>query len=189
VAGIYARSDMKNGVRKPPANEPLDFISDVEFDVDDATQGDLNDQRVNCIRTLPGRGIRVWGARSLSAAADTQWMFIHVRRLMSYIEASVERSSRWAVFEPNDDKLRRALVHSLTVFLERIWQSGGLKGATPAEGFFVRCDETNNPPAVIDQGQLVCEVGVAVAAPMEFIIFEIRRNVESSQVVEEEQSS
>ena len=93
------------------------------------------------------------------------------------------------MFEPNDDRLRAALVHSLTVFLERIWQSGGLKGAVPTDGFFVRCDETNNPQSMIDQGQLVCQVGVAVAAPMEFIIFEIRRNVEASQVVEEVQSS
>ena len=189
VAGIYARNDFRNGVRKPPANEPLDFATDVAFLIDDESSGDLNLARVNCIRPLPGRGIRVWGARALSSASDTNWMFIHTRRLMSFIEASVERSTRWTVFEPNDDRLRRALVHSLNVFLERIWESGGLKGATTDQSFFVKCDATNNPQSVIDNGQLICQVGIAIAAPMEFIIFEIRRNVESAQVVEEEQSS
>jgi phage tail sheath protein FI len=188
VAGIFARSDQLKGVRKPPANEPLDFLTDIAFAVDDDTQGDLNTARVNCIRALSGRGIRIWGARTLSAPADTTWMFINVRRLMSFIEASIERSSRWAVFENNDDRLRRAMVHSLNVFLRGIWESGGLNGNRPEEAYFVKCDATNNPPATVDNGQLICQVGVAVAVPMEFLIFEIRRNVDSAQVVEEEQT-
>jgi hypothetical protein len=188
VVGAYASNDATKGVRKPPANQALSFITDVAFDVDDNTQGDLNTSRVNCIRMLPGRGIRVWGARTLGEASATSWMFVHARRLMSYIEASVERSTRWTVFEPHDDKLRRALRHSLNVFLRDIWQSGGLKGATPEESYYVKCDETNNTSATIDNGQLICEAGVAVAAAMEFLVFEIRRNVDSAQVVEKEQT-
>jgi hypothetical protein len=103
---------------------------------------------------------------------------------MSMIEESVEDSTQWAVFEPNDDALRRTLVHSLSVFLETIWRTGGLKGNVPAEGFYVKCDDTNNPPAVIAAGQIVCRVGVAVAAPMEFLVFEIRQTAAATEIVE-----
>lgn len=107
---------------------------------------------------------------------------------MSMIEESVFKSMQWAVFEPNDFSLRRTLVHSLSVFLEQIWRQGGLKGALTAEAFYVKCDETNNPPSVVDAGQIVCQVGVAVAAPMEFIVFEIRRGPGGTQTTEPEAS-
>jgi phage tail sheath protein FI len=139
---------------------------------------------VNAIRSFNGRGIRIWGARSLADPNDSDWRFIHARRLMSMIEESVYKSMQWTVFEPNDFSLRRTLVHSLSVFLEAIWRQGGLKGALPAEGFYVKCDETNNPPSVIDSGQLICEVGIAIAAPMEFIVFEIRQAAASAEIVE-----
>jgi hypothetical protein len=182
VAGIYARTDHTFGVQKPPANEELEFAADVVTSVSDLDQESLNDFRVNCIRAFPGRGILVWGARSLST--DAQWKFIHVRRLMSMIEDSVDQSMRWVVFEPNNEALRRTLVHSLNVFLEGIWRAGGLRGTSTAQAYFVRCDETNNPQAVIDAGQLICQVGIAIAAPMEFLVFEIRRTVAGSEVVE-----
>ena len=103
---------------------------------------------------------------------------------MSMIEKSIAVSTRWAVFESNDFSLRRTIAHSLTVFLTAIWRTGGLQGAQPSQGFYVKCDETNNPPAVVDAGQLICEVGVAVAAPMEFIIFEIHQDPAGSSVTE-----
>jgi Phage tail sheath protein FI len=103
---------------------------------------------------------------------------------MSMIEESVYKSMQWAVFETNDYSLRRTLVHSLSVFLEAIWREGGLKGALPSEGFYVKCDETNNPPSVVDTGQVICEVGVAIAAPMEFIVFEIRQDPGGTAIVE-----
>jgi hypothetical protein len=185
VAGIYARTDLRDGVQKPPANETLEFAANLLYDVDDDLQGPLNEARVNCLRPFPGRGLRVWGARSLSADGDDDWMFIHVRRLMSMIEQTVDKGTRWAVFESHDDTLRRTIAHSLTVLLERIWRAGGFKGERAAESFYVKCDETNNPPASVDRGLLVCEVGVAIAAAMEFIVFEIRRDVASLEVVEE----
>jgi phage tail sheath protein FI len=176
VAGIYARIDNQFGVDRPPANAALEFVTDVVESLTDLDQQNLNPYGINAIRSFPGRGIRVWGARSLAGLDDANWQFIHVRRLMSMIEESVNKSTQWAVFEPNDFALRQTLVHSLSVFLETIWRKGGLKGLRPSDGFYVKCDETNNTPAVIDAGQIICEVGVAVAAAMEFLVFEIRRN-------------
>ena len=182
VAGAYAFTDNNFGVQKPPANVELHFVSDVELAVTDQQQGFLNQQGINAIRPIPGRGIRIWGARSIST--DSDWIYIHTRRLMSMIEDSVEKASRWVVFQNNDDDLRRMLTHSLNVFLESIRLTGGLKGLRAADSYFVKCDSTNNPPATIDAGQLVCQVGVAIAAPMEFLVFDIRRSVAGAQVVE-----
>jgi hypothetical protein len=185
VAGAYAYTDNQSGVQKPPANVELQFISDVELTVTNQQQGLLNPGSINAIRPFPGRGIRVWGARSIaSPLQDPDWIYIHTRRLMSMIEDSVEQATRWVVFQTNDDNLRRMLTHSLNVFLRSIWLTGGLQGATPAEGFFVKCDSTNNPQSSIDAGQLICQVGVAIAAPMEFLVFEMRRSVAGAQVVE-----
>ncbi len=133
---------------------------------------------------FPGRGIRVWGARSLASPRDSDWRFIHVRRLMSAIEETVQRSSRWAVFQNNNDALRNSLKHSLTVLLEGIWAKGGLQGTKPADAFYVKCDATNNPETVIDLGQLICQVGIAIAAPMEFLVFEIRQDAAGAQILE-----
>ena len=184
VAGVYAQIDNRSGVHHPPANVALEFVTDVVDEVTALQQEELNPHDVNAIRPFRGRGIRVWGARALAARQDNDWRFIHARRLMSMIEESVFKSMQWAVFESNDYSLRRTLVHSLSVFLEAIWRQGGLKGALPSEGFYVKCDETNNPLAVVDAGQLVCEVGIAVAAPMEFIVFQIRQDPSGTVISE-----
>jgi hypothetical protein len=177
VAGAYATNDLTHGVQHPPANIALPSVRDLESPLTSLQQGLLNVASINVIRSFPGRGVLVWGARSLAADGDTDWRFIHVRRLISAIEETVRRSSRWAVFEVNDATLRSTLTHALTVLLEGIWATGGLQGATPTEGFYVKCDTTNNLQPVIDAGQVVCQIGVAVAAPMEFIVFEIRQDV------------
>jgi uncharacterized protein len=184
VAGSYSNIDNQFSVARPPANIQLAFVNDVADDVTDIAQQSLNPYGINAIRSFPGRGIRVWGARSLAGLNDSDWQFIHVRRLMSMIEKSIAVSTRWAVFESNDFSLRRTIAHSLTVFLTAIWRTGGLQGAQPSQGFYVKCDETNNPPAVVDAGQLICEVGIAVAAPMEFIVFEIHQDPAGSSVSE-----
>ncbi len=185
VAGAYAYTDNQFGVQKPPANVELQFISDVELALTNQQQGFLNPAGINAIRAFGGRGIRVWGARSIvSASEDPAWIYIHMRRLMSMIEDSVEKATQWVVFQSNDDNLRRMVTHSLNVFLKAIWLSGGLKGSTAADAYFVTCDSTNNPQSSIDAGMLVCQVGVAIAAPMEFLVFELRRSVQGSQVVE-----
>jgi phage tail sheath protein FI len=186
IAGVYAQVDNSEGVQHPPANVELAFAVDVARHLSNPQQGQLNELGINVIRSFPGRGIRVWGARSLAASDEEQdkWWFIHVRRTMSMIEDSVEKSMQWTVFESNDENLRRTLTHSLTVLLERLWLAGGLKGTKPAQAFYVKCDATNNPQAQIDRGLLVCEVGVAVAAPMEFLTFQIRRLPDGTGVVE-----
>lgn len=184
VAGVYAMNDLTRGVHHPPANMAIEGIANVVEPIGLTAQETLNPHGVNVLRAFPGSGIRVWGARSLAGLDDGVWRFIHVRRLMSMIEESVEDSMQWAAFEPNDDTLRRAVVHAVSLFLNAIWVDGGLKGAQPEEGFYVKCDETNNPQAVVDAGQLVCEVGVAAAAPMEFIVFELRQTPEGAQITE-----
>ena len=186
VAGVYAQVDNSAGVQHPPANVELEFAVDVGRRVSDAQQGQLNEQGINVIRSFPGRGIRVWGARSLAAEYDDQesWWFIHVRRTLSMIEDSVEKSMQWTVFETNDANLRRTLAHSLTVLLEQLWRSGGLKGASAKQAFYVKCDDTNNPQSQVDLGRLVCEVGVAIAAPMEFLTFQVQRLPDGTGVVE-----
>lgn len=184
VAGVWGRIDHQFGVQHPPANAVLRDVVDVVENVGSLDQESLNPLGVNVLRAFPGRGLRVWGARSLAHRTDGDWRFVHVRRLMSMIEESVERSTQWAVFEPNNETLRHTLVHAVTAFLDGIWRAGGFKGATPAESFYVKCDETNNPPDVVDRGQLVYEVGVAIAAPMEFLVFEIRRLGGDTEIAE-----
>jgi hypothetical protein len=173
-------------VQKPPANVELSWAVDTALAIDDRLQGPLNQAAVNVVRVIPGRGIRLWGARSLASLNPSQqdWMYIHVRRLMSAIEATVERSSRWAVFQPNNATLQRTLTHALNVLLESIRQSGGLAGTTAANSYFVICNATNNPPAVVEVGQLVCQVGVAVAAAAEFLVFELRQDVAGANLAE-----
>jgi Bacteriophage tail sheath protein len=184
VAGAYAYTDLNFGVQKPPANVELEFASDVGQVISDLQQEGLNLNNVNAIRFFPGRGIRIWGERSLAPPQDSDWRFIHIRRLMSAIEKSAQLSSSWAVFQNNDFALRNSLKHSMTVLLQGIWEKGGLLGRKPADAFFVKCDTTNNPQSVIDQGQLICQVGVAIAAPMEFLVFEIRQDAAGAQVWE-----
>ncbi|HEX6049248.1 MAG TPA: phage tail sheath C-terminal domain-containing protein [Gemmatimonadaceae bacterium] len=182
VAGVYAQIDNAFGVQRPPANVALVGVEDVAEPLTARDQEELNPRGINLLRPFPGRGVRVWGARSLSD--EPEWRFIHVRRVMSMIQESVDDSTQWTVFESNDETLRRTLTHSLSVFLRGIWDAGGLKGAVPEEAFFVKCDETNNPRAVIDSGQLVCQIGVAIAAPMEFLVFEIRQQAAGAEIVE-----
>ncbi len=182
VAGAFASTDRSVGVWKPPANIALTTAVDVAQNMTDAQQGPLNDAQVNVIRAFPDRGIRIWGARTL--AADNSWEFVNVRRLISAIEDTVLRSSRWAVFQVNNTALRKALTHSLTVLLETIWRGGGLAGATAAEAFYVKCDDTNNPQPVIDAGQVICMIGVAPAAPMEFLVFQVRQDPSGGTVME-----
>jgi Bacteriophage tail sheath protein len=185
VAGVYAQVDNSLGVQHPPANVELAFATGLGKAVSEEQHGYLNEKGVNVIRSFPGRGIRVWGARSLAAQTDAEeWWFIHIRRTLSMIEDSIEKGMKWTVFENNDDNLRRTLRHSLNVMLERIWRAGGLKGASASEAYYVKCDDRNNPQAAVDLGKLVCEIGVAIAAPMEFLVFEVRREAASSEVVE-----
>jgi uncharacterized protein len=169
VAGIWARTDSTRGVHKAPANEVVLGVNGLGFQMTHEEQGELNKSGINCIRSFPGRGIRVWGARTLSS--DPEWRYLNVRRLFNYISESIMEGTQWAVFEPNDDRLWSSLRISVSNFLTRTWREGALFGATPEEAFYVKCDAETNPPDVIEAGQVVIEIGIAPVKPAEFVIF------------------
>jgi phage tail sheath protein FI len=171
IAGIYARTDSERGVHKAPANETISGAVGLEFNMTKGEQDGLNPIGINCIRAFPGRGIRVWGARTLSS--DPAWRYINVRRLFNFVEASIERGTQWVVFEPNDADLWARVRRDVSAFLRQVWRSGALFGATPEQAFYVKCDEELNPPEVRDVGQLIIEVGLAPVKPAEFVIFRI----------------
>jgi hypothetical protein len=171
MIGVYNRVDANRGVHKAPANEVVSGAVDLELKISKGEQDLLNPIGVNCIRTFPGRGIRVWGARTLSS--NGAWRYISVRRLFIMVEASMEIGLAWVVFEPNDYTLWAKVTRDVTSFLRVIWRSGALFGATPEQAFYVKCDEELNPLEIRDLGQLIIEVGLAPVKPAEFVIFRI----------------
>ena len=173
IAGVWARVDGERGVHKAPANETIRGCIDLEFQTSTNEQTLLNPVGINCIRAFPGRGIRIWGARTLSS--DPEWRYLNVRRLFNYIRGSIMVGTQWAVFEPNDSRLWSKLRYDLTSFLSRVYSTGALFGATDKQAFFVKCDAENNPPKVVDAGQVIIEIGIAPTKPAEFVIFRIHQ--------------
>ncbi|MCI0896533.1 MAG: phage tail sheath family protein, partial [Chloroflexi bacterium] len=171
VAGIWARNDTTRGVHKAPANEVVGGAIDVEFQITRGEQDGLNPVGINCIRAFPGRGIRVWGARTLSS--DPAWRYLNVRRLFNMVEKSIDNGTQWVVFEPNDFALWQRINRGVTAFLNTVWRSGALFGATPSEAFYVKCDDETNPPEARDLGMVTVEIGIAPVKPAEFVIFRI----------------
>ncbi len=171
VTGIYARSDINRGVWKAPANETVTGALQLQREVRFGEQEVLNPLGVNCIRTLPNRGIRVWGARTTSS--DPEWIYVNVRRYFLYLEASIDQGTQWAVFEPNGERLWANVVTTISDFLYAEWLSGALLGTTPQQAFFVRCDRSTMSQADLDNGRLICLIGVAAIKPAEFVIFRI----------------
>jgi phage tail sheath protein FI len=171
LAGLYARVDNDRGVFKAPANAALRGVLDLERRLDDLEQGPLNEAGINVIRRFPGRGILAWGARTIST--NTNWRYVNVRRLLLFIEESLQEGTQFVVFEPNDNALWEQVKRQVTEFLTRIWTDGGLVGATAEQAFRVRVDEELNPPASRALGILVIEVRVAPTTPAEFVVFRI----------------
>lgn len=171
VAGVWARSDALHGVHKAPANEVVRGAVDLQSDITRSERELMDALGINSIRRLPGQGISVWGARTLSS--DPQWRYLHVRRLVAHLEESLERGLAWAVFEPNDAELWSRIRTRTADFLTAKWQQGALLGVTPAQAFYVRCDETTNSVGVVDSGQVVVEVGVAPLRSAEFMVFRL----------------
>ena len=171
VAGIWGRNDDTRGVHKAPANEVVRGAVDLELNISKGEHDLLNPVAVNCLRAFPGRGIRIWGARTMSS--DPEWRYLNVRRLFNYLEESILNGVQWAVFEPNDQVLWAKVRRSIAAFLTMEWRKGALFGTTPNEAFFVKCDGETNPAEAIDLGQLTCEVGVAPVKPAEFVIFRL----------------
>lgn len=169
IAGLYARTDARRGVHKAPANEVLSGALDVSYNAAQAELGMLNRNGVNVIRSFPKRGVRVWGARTLADPAS-DWRYVNVKRFLLFVEGSLKEGLMSAVFEPNDLILRERLRMQISSFLVTTWRDGALVGATPEEAFFVKCDAENNPPDVVEKGQIRVDVGLAVSRPAEFVI-------------------
>ncbi|WP_026794886.1 MULTISPECIES: phage tail sheath family protein [Planktothrix] len=171
VAGVWSRVDETRGVHKAPANEVPRGLVGLSYDCNFREQELLNPLGINCVRSFPNRGLRIWGARTLVEADNIQWRYINVRRLMSYIEKSIEQGTQWVVFEPNDEDLWQRVKRTLGNFLDSLWREGALVGGSPAQAYYVKCDEEINTPQTMLLGRLYVEVGVAPVRPAEFVIF------------------
>ena len=173
VTGIYARSDSERGVHKAPANEVVRRITGLRCYITSGEQDILNPRGVNAIRQFEDRGIRVWGARTLSS--DPAMRYISTRRFLIFLEKSIDRGTQWVVFEPNNPDTWSRVVDSVGSFLHTQWRAGALLGRTPEQAYFVRCDESTMTADDIENGRLICEIGVAIVKPAEFVIFRIEQ--------------
>ncbi|HVL99047.1 MAG TPA: phage tail sheath subtilisin-like domain-containing protein [Egibacteraceae bacterium] len=171
MAGIWGRNDDTRGVHKAPANEVVRGAIALETQITKNEHDLLNPEGINCIRAFPGRGIRVWGARTLSS--DAEWRYLNVRRLFNYLEESILSGTQWVVFEPNDHALWAKIRRTISAFLVNEWRKGALFGQNPDQAFYVKCDDETNPAESIDAGMVLCEIGVAPVKPAEFVIFRL----------------
>lgn len=173
VAGVYARTDMHKGVFKAPANEILKGVLDTETEITNLEQDKLNPESVNCIRTFKGRGIRVWGARTLVGEYEAEWLYINVRRLFLTVGRWIEEYMQNIIFEPNDFRLWSRIIRELTAYFNNLFKQGALKGGAPSDAFYIKCDAETNPPEVRDKGMIVTEVGLKPVTASEFVIIRI----------------
>jgi phage tail sheath protein FI len=182
VAGLWGRNDDTRGVHKAPANEVVRGAIGVELQITKAEHDLLNPHGINCIRSFPGRGIRVWGARTLSS--DPAWRYLNVRRLFNYLEESILNATDWVVFEPNDTNLWAKMRRTISAFLVNEWRKGALFGLTPDQAFYVKCDDETNPAEGIDAGMVVCEIGIAPVKPAEFVVFRLSQYSGGASLIE-----
>jgi len=168
VAGTVARGDARTGVHAAPANQRLEGVLDVEKRVDDPGQAGLNAQGVNCIRAFPGRGVRVWGARTLSR--QPAWAYVNVRRVFLTLGRWISLNLTAAAFEPGTPMLWARVGREVSAYLEEMYRRGALRGRSAEEAFYVRCDAFTNPPEIRRAGVLVTEIGLAPVVPNEFVV-------------------
>jgi phage tail sheath protein FI len=171
IAGIYARSDREHGVHNAPSGNAIHGITRVLRNVTRAEAAQLNREGINTLRFLPVRGHRVWGARTLTS--DLEWKYVNIRRLLIFVEHSIDRGTKWAAFEPNGGSLWLAVQRTVVDFLCSLWRQGMLQGTKPDEAFFVCCDRTTMTQDDLAQGRLVCVVGIAAVKPAEFVVLRI----------------
>lgn len=180
ILGVYARTDNTVGVHKAPANEVLRACTGLASSYNTAEQDLLNPKGINLIRSFPGRGIRVWGART--ASSNATWKYVNVRRLFIYLEESIRNNTNWVVFEPNTEALWSRVKRTVEMFLASTWRSGALAGSSPSEAFFVDIGKNTMTQDDIDNGRLVCVIGVAPVKPAEFVVFKIGQYTSESNV-------
>ena len=174
MCGIHVRTALEQGIHKPPANTEVRGALGFETLLNKSQQEVLNPEGINCLRAFEGRGLRVWGARTMGS--DPEWKYINVRRYFDYLQRSLDRGTRWAVFEPNGETLWKNLRSAVEDFLHDEWSNGALQGDKPELAWFVKCDRSTMTPDDIDQGRLVCLVGVAPLVPAEFVVFRISQS-------------
>ncbi len=179
MAGIYARSDNERGVHKAPANEVVRGCTGLSCLYNTGEQDILNPMGVNLIRSFPGRGIRVWGARTISS--NGLWKYLNVRRLFIYVEESIRANTNWVVFEPNSETLWSRVTRTIETFLATCWRDGALAGTSPEQAFFVECGPTTMTQDDIDNGRLICQIGIAPVKPAEFVIFRITQKTATGE--------
>jgi hypothetical protein len=171
LCGIYARNDAERGVHKAPANVVIRLAIGLELLLNGEQQRLLNPEKVNCLRFFQRRGFRVWGVRTTSS--DPEWRYVNVRRYSMYLERSIETSTQWAVFENNAAPLWREIRATIENFLVSEWRQNRIMGSKPADAFFVRCDRSTMTQNDLDNGCMICLVGVALLRPAEFVVFRI----------------
>ena len=181
VAGVYARSDLQFGVHKSPANEILEGALDLSVRLSDAEQDSLNQNGVNCLRAFPGRGLRIWGARTLNSQPD--WKYINVKRLFLSVGRWIERHLLGTSFEPNAPRLWARLERETRAYFDDLYQRGALLGSTPEAAFYIKCDSEINTPEVRDLGQVIVEIGLAASVPAEFIVARIVHDASSVTIL------
>jgi phage tail sheath protein FI len=182
IAGIYAKTDVERGVFKSPANEVVVGARSVDFQISKREQDILNPRGVNCIRVFQAGGIKLWGARTCST--NTLWKYVSVRRYFLYLGESIDEGTQWVVFEPNDERLWARVKQTITQFLITEWRNGALMGTKAEEAFFVKIDRTTMTQSDIDNGRLICIIGVAVVKPAEFVIFRLTQFQGGSEIAE-----
>ncbi|MBM4398649.1 MAG: phage tail sheath family protein, partial [Deltaproteobacteria bacterium] len=178
MAGIYARCDEAMGVHRAPANEVIEGAEDLSLLLRDEDVGYLNSEGINCLKSLSTRGLRVWGARTMSS--DPQFRFLNVRRVLNAIGRAMNASLQWVVFEPNVPSLWKTVSRNVNQFLMDLWRRGWFSGETPEEAFFVKCDEETNPPEERDAARLIVEVGVAPVRPAEFLTLRVAQEMQEN---------
>jgi phage tail sheath protein FI len=185
MAGIYARVDNERGVWKAPANVSVTYAKGTLVNITDKIQEGLNidvdaGKSVNAIRSFSGKGVLVWGARTL-AGNDNEWRYVPVRRFFNMVEESVKKSTFWAVFEPNDANTWVKVKSMIENYLTLLWRQGALAGAKPEEAFFVEVG-LNKTMTFVDilEGRMIVKIGMAAVRPAEFIILEFSHKVQTS---------
>jgi phage tail sheath protein FI len=178
VAGIYSKCDTEVGVFRAPANEELKGVVDLGRNLFDTDIGVLNAEGINCLKSFPRRGIRVWGARTVSS--DTQWKYVPVRRVVNAVINAVEQGLQWAVFEANTPILWKTLERQVSGFLRELWTKGFFRGDSPEDAFYVKCDDETNPKETRDAGMVIIECGVSPVRPAEYLVFRVQAEVPQS---------
>jgi hypothetical protein len=180
ICGSIVVTDSEKGIFHAPANTLLYGAVGLANRIEDSEYEMLYNAGVNLLKYFPGKGIKIWGARTLSS--DPAWRYINVRRTFSSICRSLKSGTQWAVFESNDKKLWKRVVRQVSGFLLDLWMQGYLAGSTAEQGFFVRCDEELNPPENIDQGILTFSVGLAITKPTEYFLISITAEKDGASV-------